>query len=303
MLLITITVIFKKLGRPASLISIVLILLGFLTAQFFIVGFTGSRAATMWALFWAAGIIHFFWRPISVKLVIVSIIPLILFAYLYGFYKELGARAFDIFKGQASIESLAYESKRTFARVLVGDFGRSNVQAGLLSVVTNPQREYDFRYGQTYLTSAVSLIPRRLWPTKPEDNGKVIAGTDLLYGKDTYVGRHVLGSIGKRATQIYGLAGEAMLNFGVWGILPAFAAWGYAVGFIRRRLLNYSAGDMRLLAAPFWMLVCFLLLIQDLDNIVEVVTFNLLVPAIIIWVISFKIYLRADENNNEPYSA
>lgn len=300
MLLITITVWFRKSGRQVSFVSMAVILFVFLIGQFLVTGFTGSRASVLWALFWAAGIVHFFWRPISVKLVLISIVPLMVFLYLYGFYKEMGAQALDVFRGRVSMESLEYESNRTFARVLVGDMGRSDVQAVILSVALDPDRDYDFRYGKTYLTSCISMIPRKIWPSKPDDNGKVVAGTDMFYGKGTYGGKHVM-SIGKRATQIYGLAGEAMLNFGIWGVLPAFAVWGCIVGWIRRRILNYSVGDMRLLTAPYWILISFFLLIQDLDNFVGVSVYNWLVPAVIIWMIAYKIECQGNNTLSEPY--
>lgn len=296
MLLITITVWFRRSGREASFVKIGIVLFVFLVTQFLVAGMTGSRAAIMWALFWAVGIIHFFWRPIPIKLVLVSIIPLVLFLYLYGFYKEMGTKSFGVFTGQTSLKSLEHESKRTFAKVLVGDMGRSDVQAGILSSITDSNHDYDYWYGKTYLTSGVSMVPRRIWPAKPEDNGKVIAGSEILYGKGSYAGRHTVG-IGKRATRIYGLAGEAMLNFGIWGILPAFAVWGFIVGVIRRKVLNYPAGDMRLLVAPYWMLTTFFLLIQDLDNFVETSVFNLLVPAFLVWCISLKSF-----NNNYEYA-
>ena len=166
--------------------------------------------------------------------------------------------------------------------------GRSDVQAAILNAVMRPNRDYEFWYGKTYLTSGVSMIPRKIWPSKPEDNGKVIAGTEILYGKGAYQGKFGIFTLGRRATHIYGLAGEAMLNFGIWGILPAFAVWGGFVGFIRRKILNYSAGDMRLLTAPYWILISFFLLIQDLDNFVQVSVFNWLIPAFIIWVVCSK---------------
>ena len=296
MVLITITVWFRRSGRRVSWASVLITLFVFLVAQFLVAGFTGSRSATMWALFWAVGIMHFFWRPIPVKLVIISIVPLLLFLYLYGFYKYLGARSFDIFTGQASIESLEYKSKRSFAGVLIGDMGRSDMQAGILSVVIDPGQKYDLRHGRTYLTSFMSVIPRKIWPSRPDDNGKVVAGTEILYGKGSYQSARGIYNIGRRATQIYGLAGEAMLNFGVWGVLPAFAVWGYVIGFIRRRISSYTIGDMRLLIAPYWILMCFHALIQDLDNFVEVSVFNLLIPAFAIWLISLKVYRQNDDD-------
>lgn len=116
--------------------------------------------------------------------------------------------------------------------MLIGDLGRADVQAAQFYVATTKPWHYRYRFGSTYPASVVPLIPRKLWPGKPDDSGKVIAGTEMIYGPDAYRSkRTTLSSL--RATNIYGLAGEAMLNFGVAGIIPVFGIWGYIVGRIR----------------------------------------------------------------------
>lgn len=278
---------YRKLNRSSNIFVVGFILFLFLIMQFLTAGLTGSRGATMWGIFWAAGIVHFFWRPIPIKWVLLAMAPFLLFMYLYSFYKDLGIRAFDLFKGRATIEALSVESERTFSGMLIGDLSRADVQAAQLHVLVDKPWDYRYRLGSTYLTSVIPLIPRKLWPTKPDDTGKVIAGTEMLYGPETY--QSIKTSViwtGRRSTRIFALAGEAMLNFGIFGILPAFAVWGYIVGRIRRRLLSYRFGDMRLLTAPFLVNLCFLMLMYDLANIAAVTLFKWAIPALVVYLVS-----------------
>ncbi len=276
---------YRKLQRSSSIFSVGFVLMVFLIFQFFTGGLTGSRGATVWGLFWAVGIIHFFWRPIPVKWVIIALLPFLFFMYIYGFYKNLGTRVFELFRGVTTIESLSLESKRTFSGMLIGDLSRSDVQPAQLYVIVEKPWHYRYRWGSTYITSVIPLIPRMLWPTKPSDCGKVISGTEMTFGPETYQKKRLLGDY-MRSTRIFGLAGEAMLNFGIAGVLPAFFVWGYIVGRIRRRIQSYRFGDTRLLTAPFLISLCFLSLINDMDNLVAVTLFKFLIPALVMYLIS-----------------
>jgi hypothetical protein len=97
-----------------------------------------------------------------------------------------------------------------------------------------------------------------------------------------------VGGTGSRSTQLYGLAGEAMLNFGLFGILPAFAVWGYVVGRLRKRLYSFRHGDLRLFMTGFWMLFSFIILASDADQLVWFFISLYLVPATLIFLITDK---------------
>lgn len=278
---------FRRLGRTASNFTVAGLLMLFVLFQFITSGFSGSRSSIVWGLFWAAGIIHFFWRQIPTRWAVYSIVPFLLFSFFYSFYKDAGAQAFEIFKGR-SIQSLSEQTGRTFEGMLVGDLGRADAQAGILKVLVEKPWEYRYRYGSTYITSVTPYIPRRLWPGKPTDSGKVIAGTEILYGPDSYAARSVFGSA-TRATRIYGLAGEAMLNFGVFGILPAFAVWGYFVGRIRRRIQSYLYKDARLLTAPYTVLLGLMMMFHDMANLFAVTLFTWVIPAVFVYLIADKV--------------
>jgi hypothetical protein len=110
----------------------------------------------------------------------------------------------------------------------------------------------------------------------------------MTFGPETYQKRSTLGDY-MRSTRIFGLAGEAMLNFGIAGVLPAFFVWGYIVGRIRRKIQSYRFGDTRLLTAPFLISLCFLSLINDMDNLVAETLFRFLIPALVMYLISIPL--------------
>jgi hypothetical protein len=260
---------------------------------FFTSGLRGSRAATGYGLICAGAILHYFWRRLTVKMVLLSLIPLLFFFYLYSFYKSAGIIGIrDLLLGRTTIGHLQEETTRTFSGMLVGDLSRAPVQAVELDVLVNKTFPYRYRYGKTYPHALGSLIPRQIWPSKPIDTARVVAGTEMLYGEGTYGEYAQFGGGGSRSTQLYGLAGEAMLNFGIYGILPAFAIWGFIVGKIRKRIYSYRAGDMRLLMSGFWLLISFIILASDADQLVWFFTSLYIIPATLIYLITDKVVLN-----------
>jgi uncharacterized membrane protein (UPF0136 family) len=67
---------------------------------------------------------------------------------------------------------------------------------------------------------------------------------------------------------VYGLSGEAMLNFGPLGVLPMFALYGGLMGWYRRKLTTWSILDSRILLAPFFAVLFVTGLVGDSDNLV-----------------------------------
>lgn len=281
---------YRRMRRATNLIVVNALMVAAIVAQFFIAGLTGSRGSLVWTLFWTVGIVHFFWRRIPVRWVLAGMVPLLAFMYLYAFYKEMGTRALEAIRSTSGRETLEYRTGRTFAGMLIGDFSRADVQAAQLKVLLEHPWDYHYRYGTTYLTSVMPLIPRWIYPNKT-DSGKIIAGTEMLSGPGSYAPKDFVWrtGVGRRLTRIYGLAGEAMLNFGVVGILPAFAVFGYVVARLRRRMHSYLVRDSRLLTAPFLCIVILLLLTHDVDNLVARMVFNWMIPALVVRAVSARI--------------
>ncbi len=70
-------------------------------------GLRGARSNTVWAIFWAVGMIHFFVRPVPKKIIFAGAVFLFGFMYVYGFFKSGGLKAITALEsGQADIEYL-----------------------------------------------------------------------------------------------------------------------------------------------------------------------------------------------------
>jgi hypothetical protein len=140
--------------------------------------------------------------------------------------------------------------------MFLGDLARADTDAYLLHNLVKDPEDYDYRWGLTYLGGFSILIPRNVWPDRPEF--KVEAGTEAQLGRMAVW----------RSSRVYGLAGEALLNFGPLGVPPMFALFGALLGWYRRKLQSWEAMDSRLLIAPFFAVLFILGLVMDTDNIV-----------------------------------
>ncbi|MBD2165282.1 hypothetical protein H6G04_12840 [Calothrix membranacea FACHB-236] len=235
-------------------------LIAFLILQFLFGGLRGSRSNTIWAMFWAVGIIHFLLVRISKKQIAIGLVFLVLFMYIYGFFKTGGLEAVNTaLQGQEARATLEEKSGRSLQSLVLQDLGRSDVQAFLLYRILRPDSDYEYAWGRTYLPALTMLIPSAIMPEKPPEKTK--EGTEVQYGKGTY------DPIFWNSSKVYGLAGETMLNFGPYVIPLAFILLGVVVGKARRCLFNWSVGeDDRLLLLPLLINFCFIILVGDSDN-------------------------------------
>jgi len=241
---------------------IVLVLLVYFILKMLFGGLRGSRMNTIWGLFWAIGIVHFWIRPISKKLVFVGCVFLVLFMYLYGFFKSAGLDAVRAFESAEARTELTLQTGRSLQVAVLGDLGRSDVQAFLLYRLTTPESDYEYAWGSTYLGAMALLIPRSLWPERPP--GKIKEGTEALYGMGSYI-PGIWNS-----QQVYGLAGEAMLNFGPIAVPFAFLVFGLVVSRIRHFIATLNFPDSRLMLLPFLVILCLMILVLDSDNVLFV---------------------------------
>jgi len=248
------------------------VLLGYFLLRIFFGGLHGSRSNTLYALFWAAGIIHFWIRPITRRFVFAGLGFLVLFMYLYGFYKDLGGEALTAFEEG----SLNEKSGRSFQGMLLGDLGRADVHAFLLHRLCKRDSDYRYAWGRTYLGSIALLVPASIWPDRPPNKTK--EGTDAEFGAGTY-------DEGEwSASHVYGIAGETMLNFGPFPVPLAYLLFGLIVGRLRRFLWRLQPGDTRLLLFPLLLISCFSILNSDSDNLLFNFIKDGLVPITAVWI-------------------
>jgi hypothetical protein len=247
--------------KRSSFFAVAILLFILIVAQFVLGGMRGSRSATVWSLFWIAGIVHCFWRPIGRLNIVVGLIILVVFMYIYGFYKTGGSDAIEMLVTGTSFSELEEDTGRTFSEMLIGDLSRVNVQSYQLYRLRS-SAAYDLRWGKTYVVGLIRFIPSWVWPARPPDAEKVVAGTELLYGRE-----YISGNPSWNASYVYGLVGEAMLNFGILSVPIPFAIWGFLMGRYRHAMLTWRRKDARRLLAPFATLLFMVALIGDLDNL------------------------------------
>lgn len=252
---------------------VALLLVGLAVTQFFVGGLKGSRSSTLWPVLLCLILVHLMIREISRKSLYVIGAVLVVFLYGYGLYKSAGTDLFDVARGTRTLSEVQEETGRDLPTMLTGDLGRADVQALLLD--RQLQGDALPTGGMTYVGDVANVVPRVLLPERPPS--KVEVGTDLLYGP-TYL------EVGARSSRVYGLTGEAIINFGPIGGVLSFLLLGLVVRWCRRYYLDAKRGTglgPKLLAPLLWTLVG--LPSADLDNILWFQLKYVAPLAIVVW--------------------
>jgi len=224
-------------------------------SHFFLMGWYGSRSATVWALFWMAGIVHYWFRQLSARMTVAGIMLLIAFMYFYGFYKEQDRLAAEVLRTPAAwLDPRGYS--RDLKGLLLEDLARADSNAFVLHTLVKDPEAYNYRWGLTYLGASMILIPHNIWPDRPDF--KIDAGTEALLGKATSLTSY----------RVYGLSGEALLNFGPAGVVPMFVLYGSVLGWYRRKMTGWQLTDARMILAPLFTMWFANALVSDSDNLV-----------------------------------
>lgn len=264
---------------------LLVMLVGYLGLRLIFGGLAGSRANLVWGLFWAVGIVHMLIRPLSRRWLVASIPLLLVFMYVYGFYKAAGRRGLDAITSESAREEQIENSGRSAEFTLLGDLARADVQAYILYATDHPRMRYEWALGRTYVGGLALLVPSRIWPSRPDT--KVRESTNVVFGPDTYAHTEF------RSTKIHGLAGEAVLNFGMWSVPVAFLLLGLLIHRYRQFAASLVPGDCRLMLLPFLSTFCFLVLSMDSDVLVFYVFKQGLLPILLVLVGSQRLRTMA----------
>jgi hypothetical protein len=204
-------------------------------AQLIWSGLRGSRGAFVVGVFWTVGLIHFYWRRLRSVHLLLGLACLVPFMYFYGFYKSGGWEAVQAMQAGEKMERLERRTGRNIYGVLLGDLARADVQARIANGVAEGLHDYQVRYGLTYLSALSKLVPYFAWQelagslSFKDQWGKGKAFTDLNEGKGRYHPLH------HPCSRVFGLSGEAMLNFGLPGVPLIWLIFGLTVGWLRRK--------------------------------------------------------------------
>ncbi|MBK9072036.1 MAG: hypothetical protein IPL79_13690 [Myxococcales bacterium] len=239
-------------------------------------GLAGSRANLVWGLFWAVGIVHMMIRPLSRRWLVAAIPLLVAFMYVYGFYKAGGRRGLDAISSESAREEQIENTGRSAEFTLLGDLARADVQAYILYATAHPRMRYEWALGRTYAGALALFVPARIWPSRPDT--KVRESTNVVFGPNTYERTEF------RSSKVHGLAGEAVLNFGMWSVPVSFLLLGLLIHRYRQFAASLLPGDCRVLLLPFLSTFCFLVLSMDSDVLAFYVFKQGLLPILLVLV-------------------
>jgi len=242
-----------KLSSRWTVWSIIAVTMVF---QFLLLGLRGSRSAVLSVVIIVAVVAHYWLRSFSIKFIVVGICLTFLFVYFYGFYKRFGAKGWEAIYSSQARESMSHEVEggATLTGTVLGNLARADLQAFMLYRLRELKGTFQPVHGQTYMTSALTFIPRAIWSTKPS-------------GVKTRAGTEIQGYSGaETSSRVYGLAGEAMLNFSYYGILPAYFVFGCFLGWFRKKIATMEPSDSRFFLVPLLILTFMFAVTGDSDN-------------------------------------
>ncbi|GAB4291926.1 MAG: hypothetical protein Kow0090_05610 [Myxococcota bacterium] len=220
-----------------------LILTILLILQMLFSGFRGSRTDIILHLLWVAGIIHLYKSKLRLLHWGILFAFVLIFAQIYSFYKMLGSDVIYEYQEGATYEDFKKKSRREEAGVFLGDLSRIGLQPFILQQVEGGAPNYELSMGRTYLTAFLIVIPRAIWRDRPVGPNYNLY---LISNPGEYVSQEYTSS------QVVGLAGEGMLNFGwVGAIIPYFFV-GLIVGWFRKKYLTMKEGDLRIFLIPYF---------------------------------------------------
>ena len=218
--------------------------------QLLLSGLRGSRIQIVFSAIVCVGVVYGAGLRVRRSALAALAIGALAFSFAYTTYKDGGL---DAISGGASASN-----ERGLDVLLLGDLGRSDVQA-LLLWHDATDTDLPHGYGRTYAADVVVHVPSAV---RPDLSGwsKVDYGTQWLVGSLPE---------GFRVGNIYGIAGEAVLNFGAWAFLPALIVWSLVTRWV---LLWYDEQRRRarpvFLVAPFLCIFLITVLMSDLDQVI-----------------------------------
>lgn len=260
---------------------VVLVLVTFATS-----GLRGSRANLIWPTLIGLIFVHFVLLRLRKRVLALIAGALAAFAAVYDVYKKRGVDdAVQALSGGLN----GFEGDRFgLASVILGDFSRSGIQAVLLDVWHEGSQALS--YGLTYIGDAVLFIPGL------DDSlhipSKTAVGSEWLYGEGAY-------AVGEVSSRIFGLQGEALLNFGVWGFVLVLLPFGLIVrrADARYRVTLRTPTVSEAVLASLVIPALGLAFVSDMDNVFRYATSNMILPLVAVWLAARRSNVPSDRSS------
>lgn len=254
-------------------VEIFVLLMGVFVIVFMLFGgLRGSRSSTLFSLFFAAGMYHFYIKRLSMKIVGMGMAVLFIFMTSYYWYKIAGMEGVTAIFDEQSRRNFS-ESRQDVGRYVVArDLGRMDMQT--LALKRRYEDGFDFVLGRTYATSLFASMPKAIIPYSPAQITK--EKTELIHGRGSYYPNEP-----RQTTLVLGQFGESFINFGVLGVLVFYLGLGMIVRRSRQLAERLAPEDTRRLLLPLVVLVPSLLLITDMNVVLMQLMRHALFPVIL----------------------
>jgi hypothetical protein len=222
--------------------------------------------------YWALGILSFFFAQTTRRLLLLCLAPVVFFVGLSVFVNYMASRndiRHVVWNDGASLGDRLDRVGDVFANFEWLDLSNSRHRKAidnrlnqnfLIGVAVKRLKfgQQQYASGETISNMIVSLIPRVLWPDKPEIGGGgnvVTEFTGIRFARGTSVG----------AGQVF----EFYVNFGTWGVIGGFLLFGLLLGYMDLLIIEYlRKGDQGRFLLWFILGVS---LLQPGGNLVEIV--------------------------------
>lgn len=242
-------------------------------------GLRGSRANVVWPMLAVLSMIDLIVRRIPRFLLPVLIGLLVVFSFVYGFFKSEGLTGLIGATDSQHRTQLERTYNRSLEDIVLSDLGRADVQSFLLYRLYGSGAPYAFARGETYFGALALPVPPTLWATRPD--------TKLAFGTEAQYGPGRTGPGNRPSSRVYGLQGEALLNFGY--LLVPVSLW--CLGMVVMRVDAVIGGwisrdDGRVLLAPLLLIGVLQLLIQDADILVFFLAKTAAIPILLLFLTS-----------------
>ena len=237
----------------------------------------GSRVAMLSQLMFCAMIFHYSLYRFKFRDFVVAGLACALLLPIYANYKYAGWEGLQeyVTGGRTSIVAEQYNDPVLF---LVGDIGRADMQAPLLDRYLDGKFTANY-IGESYIATLTLFLPRDWRPESIRSKAVLGAEAQLQPGASASGYRGVISVDGVfQSSRIYGLFGEALINFGLPALPIVFFLFGYIFRWCFLRLGSITTWR-HLLTAPYLAFLPIFLLFYDSDNILIQTVSVWLVPA------------------------
>ncbi|MGA7811934.1 hypothetical protein [Caballeronia sp.] len=174
-------------------------------------GVFGNRQGIIFVLIFATLLYHFLIKPVSsrtgkIAAVLATVIGLALMPFKFGIdYSDLGEISAR-FADQRALEL----SMGPVSFFLFRDLSRFDVQTQTIETVM--KTSYDLPMGRSFVGAAAAIVPKMAWDDRPATFAQEKSNIVSDIGQST----------GDQTTLLFGMPGEFLANFGLFGYVLAF---------------------------------------------------------------------------------